>query len=113
MICETRMPETKTFTCVALAAIAPGTARPIRALISGVSRGRRMSTRAPERLTPHHSSAAWETPAASTPHDAAWAAPTGLEAGSTATRVQRFRRMGAAADRMNRLRAFSTPERWA
>ena len=47
------MPETKTLIWVALAAMAPGTARPISFLISGVSRGQRMSTLAPDLRTPH------------------------------------------------------------
>src|ERR1700756_227968 len=98
---------------VALAAIAPGTASMISCLISGVSRGQRKPTWAPERLQPQASSAAWLTPASTTPTEAQIAAWVGELVGSTVTRVQMFRRIGAAADRMKRLRAFRTPDRWA
>ena len=61
------MPETKTLIWVALAAMAPGTARPISFLISGVRRGQRTSTFAPDLRTPHQSRAAWLTPATTMP----------------------------------------------
>ncbi len=101
------------FTWVALAATAPGTARRTRAQISGVIRGQRQCTWAPERRTPHISTRAWVTPAASTPQEAMVAAPLGVWVGRTVTRVQMLSRIGAPADRMKRLRAFSTPDRWA
>ncbi len=51
--------------------------------------------------------------ATSTPHEAMVAADAGVWVGSTVTRVQMFSRIGAPAERMKRLRAFSTPERCA
>src|SRR5512146_1300661 len=96
---------------LALAAIAPGMASMISCLISGVRRGFRIVTLAPERFTPHQSRAAWLTPARITPIDAHCAASTGVRVGSTVIRVHRFRRIGAAAESTNRLRAFNTPDR--
>ncbi len=103
----------KMLTWMALPARAPGTARRTRAQISGVIRGSRQCTCAPDFLTPHVSTSACDTPAASTPHEAMAAAPDGVWVGSTVTRVQMLSRIGAPADKMNRLRAFSTPERCA
>ena len=65
------LPEMKMFTWVTLAASDPGKASSTSALISGVRRGQRRSTRAPERFTPHQSSPACATPATSTPKLAA------------------------------------------
>ena len=56
---------------VALAAMAPGMASMIRVLICGVMRGRRQCTWAPDFRTPQVRSAAWATPAAITPQEAA------------------------------------------
>ncbi len=78
-----------------------------------MTRGQRQCTCAPDRRTPHIKTSAWDSPAASTPPDAISAAATALCVGSTVTRVQRFRRIGAPADRMKRFLAFSTPDRCA
>ena len=63
---EAMKPEMNRLICVTLAASEPGSASRISALISGVSRGQRRSTRAPERLTPHQSRAACATPETTT-----------------------------------------------
>ncbi len=101
------------FTWVALAATAPGTARRTRAVISGVIRGQRKWTLAPDRRTPQTSTAACEAPASRTPQEAAVAAPEGEWVGSTVTRVQMLSRIGAPAESTKRFLAFSTPDRWA
>ena len=107
------MPEMKMLIWKALWAMAAGTASQISLRISGVRRGRRTSTRAPDLRTPHHSSPACDRPATITPQDAAKAAPRALCWGSTAIRVTTLSSIGAAAPTMKRPRAFSTPDRWA
>ena len=56
------------FSWVALAAMVPGMASRISALISGVRRGHSRSTRAPDLRTPHQSRPAWLIPATISPY---------------------------------------------
>ncbi len=91
------MPEMKMLIWVALAAAAPGIAFPIKALISGVSRGSVQCTAAPDFFTPQVSSATWATPAPSTPQEAAMAAARALWVGSTAISMPTFSSVGARA----------------
>jgi hypothetical protein len=68
---------------------------------------------APDLLTPQTSSAAWATPATTTPTEPHLAASTAVVCGRMKARVAMFSRIGAPADRMKRSRAFSTPDRCA
>ena len=82
----------------------------ISALISGVSLGIATMMRAPVRRAPHQISAACAIPAATTAQLAAVAESTAERAGITAIRMAALSRIGAAAEKMNRPRALSTPD---